>query len=132
MRPGHTDKGVQLLHEAKIHLAKELVRDSPAYRIDLAYRHLGTLLEIVFAELGFCHWRSYPRFLSGRGFIAVVLVRGETTEVLNSSSVWMSRSFFAFRSFDSLRTFCAALAALLGRFAFAIKVIVDALSSRRR
>ena len=43
-----------------------------------------------------------------------VLVRGETTDALNSSPLWPSRSDFSDNSFDSVRIFLAALAALLG------------------
>lgn len=58
--------------------------------------------------------------MSGRGLIAV-LVRGVTTDDLNSWPLCMSRSVFAARSFESATILSAALAVLLGLFfAFAI------------
>ena len=59
---------------------------------------------------------SYPRFLSGRGLFAALLVRGETIEDLNSSPLCESRSFLSLSSCDSFRIFWAAFLDLLGRF----------------
>jgi hypothetical protein len=67
----------------------------------------------------------YPRFLWGRAFIPVLLALGVTTDDLNSSPRWISRSFFSANSFEFSNNFCAAFAVLLGRFfAFAIFLIV--------
>ena len=67
----------------------------------------------------------YPRFLSGRGLIALVLVRGDTTDARNSSLVCESRPVFSDNSFELLSIFFAAFAFLLGLFfPVAIKIIL--------
>src|SRR5436190_7339960 len=80
----------------------------------LRRRNSFAFVEIDLAKLGFCH--RYPRFLCGRGLIAVVFVLGVTTEDRNSEPLCSSRSVFSESNFDSFNKRCAAFAALLGLF----------------
>lgn len=105
---------------------------------------------MIFAKLGFRHCELqrkevsgitenlklkrliaiYPRFLFGRGLIAVVFVLGVTTDDLNSSPEPAFAALDAASSFDSFSVFNAALAFLLNLFfSFGIMLLVD--SARR-